>query len=766
MMAMSWRCRWMSMGLIFNVVLLHFSRAEPPAFGSPALSVTTSWIGNTLPGNPLWIQQDIAGLTVTADGTVFTNVPWEEGGGNVGEYKEGTLRRYAKHTHGWGLNGGLAVAVNAKFLYITAVCTNEGGGLQDEATWPPKGRRWFGVSRRLRADITQAASFPGGKGGKGDTLKECFLPVNDVEETKGQASPEAGNLVGLAANDSSLFISNPLTQSIHVLDAETMQKKAEWPCEHPGALQIDEKGRLWVLAGVPEAQRFLRFDAEGHSTSLALPPLLKFPGAFCLNGTTHVLVTDERQSVIRSLQIQGADESEFKSDGVIGALGGQAGTFIGRVVRPGTPAPPATFLTGGVVGDLRFNKLTAIGLDAEKNLYVAHGGGSQGGSTVLESYDAAGKNRWRVHGLTFIDVPDVDPYDDTRLFTKEEFFTMDWTQPPGKEWKYTASTLHAHSLKEDPRLHVNASGTWVRRLKGRTILFINDMSGERLQVYRFEGNRMGHHALPAAMICPSPIKPRPGAPESAPWPPHQPAEGAWIWRDLDADSHFAANEFFPAPEGKALPKSWGWWVDLDGGVWLASERDGIRHWPYGGVDDNGCPAWNWDQLVTYPQPGLFDQVRRVRYIHETDTLYLGGTTAEHKNQHWKPMGPVVARFDHWKKSGGKTEPRWVVTLPYVAGSSGHESCEPMGFDVAGDFLFLPYTGRAKTAKVRCGHVEVIKAETGQAVGHFEPSAEVGDDVGLQDIVESLRAWKRRDGEYIVFIEDDAKAKIVMYRWKP
>ena len=51
------------------------------------------------------------------------------------------------------------------------------------------------------------------------------------------------------------------------------------------------------------------------------------------------------------------------------------------------------------------------------------------------------------------------------------------------------------------------------------------------------------------------------------------------------------------------------------------------------------------------------------------------------------------------------------------------------------------------------------------VGNLVPEHELGE-VGLLDLVESVRANQRRDGEYVVFLEDDAKAKVVMFRWKP
>jgi hypothetical protein len=168
-------------------------------------------------------------------------------------------------------------------------------------------------------------------------------------------------------------------------------------------------------------------------------------------------------------------------------------------------------------------------------------------------------------------------------------------------------------------------------------------------------------------------------------------------------------------------------------------------------------------MQSFAAPPEFRQVKRVRYLPETDTLFLAGTTDEHKNQHWKPSGPVIARYDGWLKGGRKLA--WRTVLPYVSGSSGHTSCEPMGFDIAGDFIFVPYTGASKPNKVKHGRVEIFRAGNGSSVGHIEPSEDVGE-IGLQDIRECLAAHRRADGEFIVFLEDDYKSKVVMYRIKP
>jgi hypothetical protein len=116
-------------------------------------------------------------------------------------------------------------------------------------------------------------------------------------------------------------------------------------------------------------------------------------------------------------------------------------------------------------------------------------------------------------------------------------------------------------------------------------------------------------------------------------------------------------------------------------------------------------------------------VKRLRYDAQHDVMLLGGTTKTDANQHWKPMGPVIARYDGWRRaaSAGKLpEPTWTVVAPYERGAHGHESCEPMGFDIAGDYIFVPYTGASKAMGFSTGHVEVFRAADGKSVGHSNP----------------------------------------------
>ena len=199
-------------------------------------------------------MQDVEDICVTPDGVLFTNVFWDEAGGNVQEFKDGSLLRVAGHTHGWGYQGGAAVAANAKYLFIVQTVDSEGGGLKG-SSWPPKGTVWSGISRRQRADIRQAAPFPEGRGKEGDVLHGAFLPVVSLPDGK------SGTLRGVCADEKRLFVSSPFDNTIKVYDVETMQPARSWPVAQPDKLCLDAAGNVWVLqraetAGHWQAQCF------------------------------------------------------------------------------------------------------------------------------------------------------------------------------------------------------------------------------------------------------------------------------------------------------------------------------------------------------------------------------------------------------------------------------------------------------------------------------------------------------------------------------
>ena len=80
---------------------------------------TTSWIGNDGGWEEVHIPHDMLNMFVSDDGTVATICSWDEGGTNVGVFKDGKLisRPEGSGTGGWGRFSGSAVALDDNYVY-------------------------------------------------------------------------------------------------------------------------------------------------------------------------------------------------------------------------------------------------------------------------------------------------------------------------------------------------------------------------------------------------------------------------------------------------------------------------------------------------------------------------------------------------------------------------------------------------------------------------------------------------------------------------
>jgi sugar lactone lactonase YvrE len=712
------------------------------------LNYSVSWIGNSYSGKDQWVQQDVDGIFVDEDGTLFTNVFWDEGGNNVEQYDEkGDFVRAARHTHGWGYEGGEAVAANSKYVFIAQKVGNEDGGLVG-GSWPVKGFTWSGVSRRDRSDMTRGVPFPGGHGDKGDVLLASFLPVLTIPNKiqKDAANPTLavqmppdkgeGGIRGMWATETRLYVSCPFDETIKIYDTENMKLLATWPVPRPDRLCADASRNLWILQR-PEkpgdSWRALTYNEKGTplAASITFPPAM-IPSALCVDGQDRLLVTDD--GVDQQVKIYNHLD-----------VGPQ---FVGTLgIKGGIWAPPHP----GLFGDLRFNHLTGVGADKEGKIYVASSGSVDGGSTVLECYDAKGELVWRRLGLAFVDGGAIDPDSETDLYTKDKHFTLDYTQSPGANWSYTGYTANPWKYPDDPRFNCSSANVWLRRISGRKFLYVSDMDGHLLRFYRFNPETDGEIAIPCGLFSPQHLLLPSG------YPPGQPAAGEWIWTDMNGNVTIDGGEY----QHKDGESSQPFFPDENGAIWNLTSQ-GLRCLPVVKISDQGVPQYDLTRATLYPLPGDLDQVRRIHYETHTDTLFLAGNKGADHNQHWKPMGPVLCAYDHWTK-GGKL--RWKVVLPYEVGTDGMFSHEPQSFDVAGDYVFVAYDRGLSAEKSTEAFIKVYRVSDGTFIGNLSAEKDLGQ-IGLLDLVESVRAFRRASGEYVVILEEDAKAKLILFLWKP
>jgi hypothetical protein len=155
-------------------VLVVHSLLPLSASAQSQLTYTTSWIGNSFGfGDGKWMQQDIQAISVGADGTVYTNAPWDESGSEIAAYRGGDKIAVAGSTHGWGAAGGDALATNHTYLYAAMSIGNESNGLVG-ADYPPANQTWYGITRRTLANLANGAPFNGGIGNSANARRTVF----------------------------------------------------------------------------------------------------------------------------------------------------------------------------------------------------------------------------------------------------------------------------------------------------------------------------------------------------------------------------------------------------------------------------------------------------------------------------------------------------------------------------------------------------------------------------------------------------------------
>ncbi|WP_459904443.1 NHL repeat-containing protein [Caballeronia sp. HLA56] len=722
----------MNVSCFLAVWLMVFSLASGARAATSPLNYTTSWIGNTFGfGDGKWMQQDIQAIRVAPEGTVYTNSPWDESGAEIAAYRNGDRIAVAGATHGWGAAGGDAIASNSTYLYAAMSIGNQGGGLVG-ADYPPNGYTWFGITRRTIANIAKGASFTGGAGNSANATKNSFLIVATVP-----AGTDAG-IRGLAANDSELFVSDASSNQIVVFDANTMRRNRAFNVTSPGRMALDIDGTLWVITGTFNGHPAIAHYSTTGALLGGVPilPIGTVPADIAVTPSGDLYIADNGV---------GQQILPFRKNAALAAIGTLKGV---------------NHATAGTIEAGRFNSVTGIGFDQAGNLYVGQNGegpralnsASVGTGAVLQAFKGVTRSvTWELDGLVFVDGASFDPGAPNTIYTGSKVFTMDWSKAPGKQWTYTAHTVDRFTFPDDPSIHIGRAvrgQPMVRRLNGnRPYLFTLDPYSHQLYVHRFDAAH-GYTAIPSVMFAESYI--------SGGFPANQPAYGEWMWRDINGDGHLDTSEFIGNPSTGSLIGNSFIWVDSLGNVWFGTPTSGIREMPLQGFDALGNPLYTYTSAKTYTMPAPFTRIGRVLYVPETDTMYISGftQTIPYDAARWKEAGPYLARYDNWTR--GPRVMTYLIALPWD--TTANPVITPVGLATAGNYLFV--------AGLFTQKVYVYDARTGAHVGCMSPGANVGWASGYVDVELGISATLRANGEYDILVEDDARAKILMYQWKP
>jgi hypothetical protein len=677
----------------------------------------TSWIGNTFGGGQKWIQNQVLDMYVAPDGTVFTNSPWDEAGREAGVYKNGDAVAKAEDLHGWGRFGGIAVTIDKKYMYVSMLQGHVDGKEND---YPPADTTWYCVRRFSLSG--KSAPFTGGNG-----WDKSMLIVSKKNEVS-----------GLATIGSELYVAVRDENIVRVYNTQTLKEVRNFSVPNPTKIAVDKQGTLWIIQNQKDANsaKISHYSKSGNRLPQAINNV---PGAnaIAVDNQNRLLVGDNgknQQILIYNIKNQPVQVSTF---------GLKGGVYAGKP---------------GEIGDLKFYGITGVGADAKGNIYVNSSGFNQGQGTQrintgtdIRKFSLSGAMQWQVVGLPFVDNADADPkFDGTHVYTIHDHYVMDYSKPTGKQWTYKGYTFDPFKYPQDIRLRVAHGSVFFRRIQGKPFMYFTDMFGGFLQAYRFNPATDGEIAIPSVMFQGTSEKEEKLKSDS--WPPNQPQIGDWIWQDKNGNGAFDQGEF---DAGKRdYPYQGGWWVDSKGDVWKTLRiPEGIRHFPLQGIDSKGNPIYTYSLMKKFATPKEIKDIRRIEYFPETDTMYLSGFTERYPAAYDNggAFGSEIFCYDNWSK--GNRKERWRIAVPYDAKANPEVLTASM--TVAGDYLFI-ITGRT-------AEVYIYNKATGAFVTKLKPGTEVANESGWIDIPYGIRAFQRANGDYLVFAEEDWKAKVIMYQ---
>lgn len=561
-----------------------------------------------------------------------------------------------------------------------------------------------------------------------DELLEFQWKPGDLNSGKYVRKVPLAKTVGLSARGTQL-VAVLADGTVKMLDTATLKETGSFKVAGAHDVAIAADGALWIVAGDKVAQ----YKSDGTATALAITDAGK-PQSVSVAPDGRLVICDggPRQQV----RIY---DSAAKFLGTFGREGGMAAAS-----PPGTAGPGRLFSPRGA------------GIDAQGNIYVGMGFPGPSGNFVLRGYSPQGRQKWQLSCHAFVDCFDFLPGSDGQIiYSADAIFRMDLSKPAGKGWSLAAITLDNIRDPDDPRLKGNVCTAIMRVIEGRPVMYTVGQTAGGFEIYVFD---QGAYALfrddhfpgvvPGSAVTAQPVDLsalQTQAAEVSQTPVIQLPTGSRIARHVGSF-------------GLSGGEGWAREVDANAGIWWADgPGNKIRYYPLKGVSPDGSPQYDRKTPQEFPLPDkMFTQVCRVLYDVKTDSLYLGGYTAQKPSKSWGLIGSIVAKYEGYLK--GERKLAWTADLPV-----DDEQLHPKSIDIAGNYAFMVMV---KPTNGIPAMVSVLDLTSGTLVGTMQPGPAVGGKSGWVDQSHGLRAMQRADGEYLILVEEDARGKNLLYRWTP
>lgn len=434
----------------------------------------------------------------------------------------------------------------------------------------------------------------------------------------------------------------------------------------------------------------------------------------------------------------------------IGANGGIASNFIISYSLPASinaPAYPAGTYGPGVYHPLKLWGITGVGCDNQGRIFVSH---SEMGSGIrcFKKDNTNWQLDWRVENYCFVDNVFYDEKTDAvDVYGVQEHYKMNYnTSTAGQEWSIYGYSLDSYNYPEDPRgiEDVKAghehglTGTVMHDINGTRYLWISGMTCQAPKIFKYKpGTEV---AVPCGMFMGRDHRLF-DLPLTFWWPPHRPSTNStatMYWEDLNNNGGYDANEY--TDQSHEFNEG-DFFVDKSGNIWQG--QNPITVWN-ATFKTNGNIHYSSNNTTTYNITGADFSSGKVIYQENKNRVVILNKDCRNIT------GAKVYIVDNW--SSGNRAARYVSTL-YGPNQSS--------WTVAGDYAFeVGWETRAK--------VWVTNLNDGSLAGTMLPSAACGGvtRTGWVDIGAGIQAYQRKNGQYLIFVEDDSLSRIILYRWCP
>ncbi|SDN60449.1 NHL repeat-containing protein [Allokutzneria albata] len=729
------------------------------AAAEPPLSHRTSWLAETLsaedaayihptdqkwPGyGRKWVQVRVAGLFVdpqATDGLAYTNSVYDEYSREKGVYRfgDGAIARPVAQLYPQG-SGGTVVTGDEKYFYADHTRWGErlpDGSLKNlgqvltrfQRGMTPHKNPWYG-------DTIPMADFPGG-----DPVASGWTAGRNLTGVPG----------GLAAGLGFVFVARPSENLIYVYEREKMALVAKHPARNPGALTFRHAtNSLFALSDNASGKREVREWKVQPSGAVTAGATIADVGA-----TPVALAANANRLLIADNHVA-AQQVRIHSE---------TNQLIGKLGQPG-----GVLAHKGIYGDDRFDNLTGVGIDQAGNITVAANGRGTYGWLDIRRFNVNRVLDSKVVNHVFLDAGVPDPRDPSQVYTAFNKYSLNYAATqPGQEWlpNRTQLTVNRATCPHDGRSpHPTTGATTqtqavaVRYLKDSTgverkYLFVRPQGQAytNLGIYRFEGDDV----RPSVLFSEG----------AKPWPDGTPATPGLRqkWVDSNADCRINPGEI----TNMAHERDWISYaqsIDLKGGVWGTGVNPKyVHHFPLKSFDAAHNPQYGSAENILLADAPM-DKILMVQYVDATDTMYLYGYRGE-------PAGPtaspryILAKYDDFSTPQRKLSrsidmnykrcwyPDWKI-----------DPCAPLGLAVAGNRVYVADSAPAEGEPE--GRVRTYSADTLTYRGSLSAGPEVGRRAGWLDVaVTGITAAVLPNGEHVVFREEDALTRVLIYRYTP